>query len=92
VSALPVFIDGPLKGRTDLPVPASTRMNGMMCQPAPEDVMAPWPEPVLYRFSDVAMFGRTVLIGSVKRQPSGEDVFEALASDQAKASARFTQP
>lgn len=96
MSDLPVFIDGPLKGRADIPIDAHARKWGLMWQPLPvsepvvaTDLIGGLPEPVCYRFSDVPFFGRTVIIGSVAQPPDCEALFEALASDQAKASARF---
>ncbi len=82
MSDLPVFIDGPLKGRADVPVDAFTRGNGMRYGPSPDDM-------VRYLFSDVAMFHHTVLIGSVAQPPSSEAMFEVLCSDAAKASALY---
>lgn len=97
MSNLPVFIDGPLKGRADIPVDAFTCSNGMWWQSAPEPepvdalTITGWkyPEPVRYRFRHVAMFSHTVLVGSVADPPSAEAMLEALCSDQAKASARW---
>lgn len=95
MSDLPVFIDGPLKGRADMPIDPFIRTHGLKWQSGPEWAgkagdgwLSTQPEPVHYQFRDVPMFGHTVLIGSVAQPPSSEACFEALVSDQAKHSAR----
>jgi hypothetical protein len=99
MSDQPVFIDGPLKGRADLPIDGRTRAEGLPWIDAGEIAVMirpdgmPVSEPiraqaVLYKFFDVAMFTHMVLVGSVAVPPGSEALFEALASDQAKASAR----
>jgi hypothetical protein len=91
----PVFIDGPLKGRNDIPLPAGTLSAGFVYQPTPVFGSAPPsgpafpdPVPVLYRFHEVRLFGRTLLAGSAG-PPDDDDAFEVLCSDLAKEVARI---
>lgn len=83
-----MFIDGPLKGQ-EMFVDARTLRMGLQYEPPPArgSSSVRLPPRVLYHFTDVAMFGRTVLIGSVADVPGSEDAFQALASEEAKAAA-----
>jgi hypothetical protein len=87
MSDQPVFVDGPLKGRK-LHIDGRTRASGLAVPVQAEPASGPAWQKVIYRFTDVAMFGHTVLVGSVAFPPSSEDCFEALVSDEAKESAR----
>lgn len=94
----PVFIDGPWKGRTDVPIDHGQRAHGLYVMDPVAlrlidysegiPVTSMGPPPLLYRFSEVAMFGRVVVVGSVAMPPKPDDLFAALASERAKAVSR----
>jgi non-ribosomal peptide synthetase component F len=100
-SCWPVFIDGPLKGERHRVGERALR-SGLLAWPASSlsiadlthDPGVPFmPEPVLYTFHQVAMFGRILWVGSVHPviSPAMDDAaFEMLTSDAAKAA--VTEP
>ena len=98
MSNLAVFVDGPLRGEVR-EVASWQAARPMVWRVArePEPLAVAWPagKPVpllefddaVYRFRVFAMFGRTVLVGSVAQPPEPEDLFSALCSDAAQRSA-----
>jgi len=89
----PVFVDGPLQGQS-MPVtsretllwPASFDPERCPYDPArypPPLKMGP--PPLVYRFSDVAMFGYVVLVGSIAQPPKPGDLFRVLTSEAARS-------
>lgn len=103
MTELAVMVDGPARGQV-LVVPSWQRQHGQQWRVAREQPpiaeyllagkLVPQMEfdEVVYRFTDFAFFGRTVLVGSVAQPPDSEDCFTALCSDAAKRSALTSGP
>jgi hypothetical protein len=79
-AVVPVWLDGPLEGKT-ISVPASLVEQGNMAH-------ADEGSSVVYTFTRVALFGHIVVVASVSHGiPDQESLYQALTNERARQAA-----
>lgn len=90
-----LFAGGPLHGKTtvtDSTYGVYVMDTASVCLHPPPDLTAPLPGPMLYHMSRHVICGRIIWIGHLGGQPDEDAVWDALASDAAKAAAAPHMP